>query len=67
MPSEVLELARVEPVRNAHIAEETPDPRAFGLPRADPNIDVIVLRKDPPVAPGDIRQFDDRPTVIALS
>ena len=41
--------------------------RPFRLPAADPDVDVVALRKDPRVAARDGAELDDRPAAVVLA
>ena len=67
MAAQLLERLEAEPVGLARPREMVAQPRAFLLPGADADVDVVALREDPAVAAGNVGQLDDRAPAVAVA
>ena len=67
MAPNVGELVRGEAVRLTDAPEVLAETRSLLLPRADTDVDVVTLRKHPPVTAGNVGELDHRAPRIALA
>ena len=64
--ADVLEARLRDPVLTAEPREMLPQPRAFALPAADSDVDVVALGEHPAVAAGDVRKLEEEPAAVLV-